>query len=51
MAQAPPPTNNPLEEGKTAGIDAGSWVWDRGVPIAYASSSSAAAPQLQLPDE
>ena len=37
MAQAPPPTNNPLEEGKTAGFNAGSWVWDRGVLVAYAS--------------
>ena len=37
MVQAPPPTNNPREEGKTAGIDESSWVWDRGVLIAYAS--------------
>ena len=37
MAQAPPPTNNPREEGKTAGFDASSWVWDRGVLMTYAS--------------
>ena len=37
MAQAPPPTNNPREEGKTAGFDASSWVWDRGELMPYAS--------------
>ena len=37
MAQAPPQTNNPREEGETAGFDAGSWVWDRAVLVTYAS--------------
>ena len=37
LTQAPPPTNNPREEGKSAGFDESSWIWDRGVLFAHTS--------------